>query len=148
MPGNKNMPKTKIDKPVKLSIWEILEHPLFEKNLEGEMKLLKYSGENYAVLKQQVEQQYLKDLATLELAKDNQMKDLLKTYDSPADLTVKYVEVITKKSRLSRHKRDLIESFFGQLVKSTAIDIINERNKKEEACSSDSPASQTQPSAK
>lgn len=112
------------------------------------MKLLKYSGENYAVLKQQVEQQYLKDLATLELAKDNQMKDLLKTYDTPADLTVKYVEVITKKSRLSRHKRDLIESLFGQLVKSTAIDIINERNKKEETCNSDSPASQTQPSTK
>lgn len=112
------------------------------------MKLLKYTGENYAVLKQQVEQQYQKDLATLSLAKDNQMKDLLKHYDTPADLTIKYVEVITKKSRLSHHKRELVESLFGPLVKSTAIDIINERNKKEETCKSNSPASQTQPSTK
>lgn len=125
-------PKTKVDPPVQLSIWDILEHPKFEKNLEEEMKLLKYTGEHYAQLKEQVEQQYQKDLATLELAKDNQMKELLKDYETPADLTVKYVETITKKSRLSHHKRELIEQLFGPIIKGTAIDIVNEKAK--ESC--------------
>ena len=122
-------PKTNVEPPVQLSIWDVLEHPKFEQNLEEEMKLLKYTGEHYAQLKEQVEQQYRKDLATLELAKDNQMKELLKDYPKPEDLAVKYVEVITKKSRLAHHKRELIEQVFSQLVKSTAIDIVNEKAK-------------------
>ena len=60
-----------------------------------------------------LKEQFQKDMATLELAKDNQMKELLKEYDTPADLSVKYVEVITKKSKLGHHKRELIGTFFG-----------------------------------
>lgn len=131
-------PKTNVEPPVQLSIWDVLEHPKFEQNLEEEMKLLKYTGEHYAQLKKQVEQQYRKDLATLELAKDNQMKELLKDYPKPEDLTVKYVEVITKKSRLAHHKRELIEQVFSQLVKSTAIDIVNEKDKEAKKCAESS----------
>lgn len=126
---------------MQLSVWDVLEHPKFEKNLEEEMKLLKYTGENYAQLKQQIEAQYQKDLATLEMAKDNQMKELLKDYPEPADLTVKYVEAITKKSRLGHHKRELIEALFGTLVKGTAIDIVNEKAK--EKCESKEPQTPT-----
>lgn len=94
-----------------------------------------YSSQHYAELKAQIEQQYQKDMATLELAKDNQMKELLKDYAKPEELTVKYVEVISKKSKLGSHKRDLIKYFFEPLVKRTAIDIINEREK--EKCKSE-----------
>jgi len=131
-------PKTNVEPPVQLSIWDVLEHPKFEQNLEEEMKLLEYTGKHYAQLKEQVEQQYRKDLETLELAKDNQMKELLKDYPKPADFTVKYVEVITKKSRLAHHKRELIEQVFSQLVKRTAIDIVNEKAKETEKCAGSS----------
>lgn len=86
-----------------------------------------YSSQNYAELKAKIEQQYRKDIATLELAKDNQMRELLKDYAKPEEFTVKYVEVIAKKSKLGSHKRDLIKHFFEPLVKRTAIDIINEK---------------------
>jgi len=121
--------KKKTEKPVQLSIWEILEHPLFEKNLTSEMKILEYAGKNYQALKMKIEEQYKKDLATLEMAKEVGMKELLHDYSTPEDFTVKYVEVITKKSRLSAHKRELIENFFGPIIKGTAIDIINEKEK-------------------
>ena len=124
--------------PIQLSIWDILEHPLFEKNLSEEMEVLNYAGEHYTELKEKINLQYQKDMATLEFAKDNQMKELLKDYDTPADLAVKYVEVISKKSKLGSHKRDLIKYFFEPLVKRTAIDIINEREQK--CAESSSPA--------
>ena len=100
------------------------------------MKLMNYTSQHYSELKAQVEQQYKKDLATLELAKDNQMKELLKDYDTPADISVKYVEVITKKSKLGHHKRELINMFFEPLIKRTAIEIINEKEKEKCAESS------------
>lgn len=128
------IPKTKVDPPIQLSIWDVLEHPKFEENLKKEMELLGYMGKNYAQLKEQVEQQYRKDMATLELAKDNQMKELLKDYSSPEDLAVKYVEVITKKSRLAHHKRELISQMFEPLIKSTALDIISEKDKETKKC--------------
>lgn len=131
-------PKINVEPPVQLSIWDVLEHPKFEQNLEEEMKLLKYTGEYYAQLKEQVEQQYRKDLVTLELSKDNQMKELLKDYDTPADLTVKYVEVITKKSRFAHHKRELIEQLFGPIIKRTAIDIVNDKAKEAKKCAESS----------
>ena len=90
---------------------------------------MSYSSKHYAELKAQIEQQFQKDMATLELAKDNQMKELLNEYDTPADLSVKYVEVITKKSKLGHHKRELIGTFFEPLIKRTAIEIINEKEK-------------------
>lgn len=90
---------------------------------------MNYSSKHYDQLKAQIEQQFQKDMATLELAKDNQMKDLLKEYAKPEDITVKYVEVISKKSKLGAHKRELIQQLFEPLVKRTAIDIINEREK-------------------
>lgn len=90
---------------------------------------MNYSSQHYAELKAQIEQQFQKDIATLELAKDNQMKELLKEYDTPADFSVKYVEVITKKSKLGHHKRELIGTFFEPLIKRTAIEIINEKEK-------------------
>lgn len=93
---------------------------------------MNYSSQHYAELKMKVEQQFQKDMATLELAKDNQMKELLKDYDTPADLSVKYVEVITKKSKLGHHKRELIGLLFEPIIKRTAIDIINEK----ESCKS------------
>lgn len=95
---------------------------------------MSYSSKHYAELKAQIEQQFQKDMATLELAKDNQMKELLKEYDTPADLSVKYVEVITKKSKLGHHKRELIGTLFEPLIKRTAIEIINEKEK--ESCKS------------
>ena len=98
------------------------------------MNLMNYSSKHYSELKAQIEQQFQKDMATLELAKDNQMKELLKEYDTPADLSVKYVEVITKKSKLGHHKRELIGTFFEPLIKRTAIEIINEKEK--ESCKS------------
>lgn len=125
--GKGKLPKPQ--PPVQLSIWDILEHPLFEKNLTEEMNVMTYSSQHYAELKAKIEQQYQKDMATLELAKDNQMKELLKDYAKPEELTVKYVEVISKKSKLGSHKRELIKYFFEPLVKRTAIDIINEREK-------------------
>lgn len=97
---------------------------------------MSYSSKHYAELKAQIEQQFRKDMATLELAKDNQMKELLKEYDTPADLSVKYVEVITKKSKLGHHKRELIGTFFEPLIKRTAIEIINEKEKEKCAESS------------
>lgn len=97
---------------------------------------MSYSSKHYAELKAQIEQQFQKDMATLELAKDNQMKELLKEYDTPADLSVKYVEVITKKSKLGHHKRELIGTFFEPLIKRTAIEIINEKEKEKCAESS------------
>lgn len=130
----KNKKQEKLAPPVQLSIWDILEHPLFEKNLQEEMSLMSYSSQHYAELKAQIEQQFQKDMAILELAKDNQMKELLKDYDTPADLSVKYVEVITKKSKLGHHKRELIGTFFEPLIKRTAIEIINEKEK--ESCKS------------
>ena len=130
----KNKKQEKPAPPVQLSIWDILEHPLFEKNLQEEMNLMNYSSKHYSELKAQIEQQFQKDMATLELAKDNQMKELLKEYDTPADLSVKYVEVITKKSKLGHHKRELIGTFFEPLIKRTAIEIINEKEK--ESCKS------------
>lgn len=90
---------------------------------------MSYSSKHYAELKAQIEQQFQKDMSTLELAKDNQMKELLNEYDTPADLSVKYVEVITKKSKLGHHKRELIGTFFEPLIKRTAIEIINEKEK-------------------
>lgn len=132
----KNKKQEKPAPPVQLSIWGILEHPLFEKNLQEEMNLMNYSSKHYAELKAQIEQQFQKDMATLELAKDNQMKELLKEYDTPADLSVKYVEVITKKSKLGHHKRELIGTFFEPLIKRTAIEIINEKEKEKCAESS------------
>lgn len=126
--------------PIQLSIWDILEHPLFEKNLTEEMNVMTYSSKHYAELKAKIEQQYQKDMATLELAKDNQMKELLKDYAKPEELTVKYVEVISKKSKLGSHKRDLIKYFFEPLVKRTAIDIINEREKCAELSSQKDPS--------
>ena len=125
----KNKKQEKPAPPVQLSIWDILEHPLFEKNLQEEMNLMSYSSQHYAELKAQIEQQFQKDMATLELAKDNQMKELLKDFPKPEDITVKYVEVITKKSKLGHHKRELIGTFFEPLVKRTAIEIINEKEK-------------------
>lgn len=97
---------------------------------------MSYSSQHYAELKAQIEQQYQKDLATLELAKDNQMKELLKDFPKPEDITVKYVEVITKKSKLGSHKRELIGAFFEPLIKRTAIEIINEKEKEKCAESS------------
>lgn len=97
---------------------------------------MNYSSKHYAELKAQIEQQYRKDMATLELAKDNQMKELLSDYDTPADLSVKYVEVITKKSKLGHHKRELIGAFFEPLIKRTVIEIINEKEKEKCAESS------------
>lgn len=125
----KNKKQEKPAPPVQLSIWDILEHPLFEKNLQEEMNLMSYSSQHYAELKVQIEQQFQKDMATLELAKDNQMKELLKDFPKPEDITVKYVEVITKKSKLGHHKRELIGTFFEPLVKRTAIEIINQKEK-------------------
>lgn len=130
----KNKKQEKLAPPVQLSIWDILEHPLFEKNLQEEMNLMSYSSQHYAELKAQIEQQFRKDMATLELAKDNQMKELLKDFPKPEDITVKYVEVITKKSKLGHHKRELIGTFFEPLIKRTAIEIINEKEK--ESCKS------------
>ena len=95
---------------------------------------MSYSSQHYAELKAQIEQQFQKDMATLELAKDNQMKELLKDFPKPEDITVKYVEVITKKSKLGHHKRELIGTFFEPLIKRTAIEIINEKEK--ESCKS------------
>ena len=138
----KNKKQEKPAPPVQLSIWEILEHPLFEKNLQEEMNLMSYSSQHYAELKAQIEQQFQKDMATLELAKDNQMKELLKDFPKPEDITVKYVEVITKKSKLGHHKRELIGVFFEPLIKRTAIEIINEKEK--ERCAESS--SQKDPS--
>lgn len=132
----KNKKQEKPAPPVQLSIWDILEHPLFEKNLQEEMNLMSYSSQHYAELKAQIEQQFQKDMATLELAKDNQMKELLKDFPKPEDITVKYVEVITKKSKLGHHKRELIGTFFEPLVKRTAIEIINEKEKEKCAGSS------------
>ena len=97
---------------------------------------MNYSSQHYTELKAQIEQQYQKDLATLELAKDNQMKELLKDFPKPEDITVKYVEVITKKSKLDSHKRELIGTFFEPLIKRTAIEIINEKEKEKCAESS------------
>lgn len=130
----KTAQKVNYEKPVQLSIWDILEHPLFEKKLTEEIDLLKFAGENYTSLKSRIEEQYKRDLAILEEGKDNQMKELLKDYPKPEDLTVKYVEVITKKSRLGSHKRQLIETVFSRIVKSCAIDIINEKAKEKQAC--------------
>ena len=90
---------------------------------------MSYSSQHYAELKAQIEQQFQKDMATLELAKDNQMKELIKDFPKPEDITVKYVEVITKKSKLGHHKRELIGTFFEPLGKRTAIEIINEKEK-------------------
>lgn len=132
----KNKKQEKPVPPVQLSIWNILEHPLFEKNLQEEMNLMSYSSKHYAELKAQIEQQFQKDMATLELAKDNQMKELLKDFPKPEDITVKYVEVITKKSKLGHHKRELIGTFFEPLIKRTAIEIINEKEKEKCAESS------------
>lgn len=132
----KNKKQEKPAPPVQLSIWDILEHPLFEKNLQEEMNLMSYSSQHYAELKAQIEQQFQKDMATLELAKDNQMKELIKDFPKPEDITVKYVEVITKKSKLGHHKRELIGTFFEPLVKRTAIEIINEKEKEKCAESS------------
>ena len=132
----KNKKQEKPAPPVQLSIWDVLEHPLFEKNLQEEMNLMSYSSQHYAELKAQIEQQFQKDMATLELAKDNQMKELLKDFPKPEDITVKYVEVITKKSKLGHHKRELIGTFFEPLVKRTAIEIINEKEKEKCAGSS------------
>ena len=132
----KNKKQEKPAPPVQLSIWNILEHPLFEKNLQEEMNLMSYSSQHYAELKAQIEQQFQKDMATLELAKDNQMKELLKDFPKPEDITVKYVEVITKKSKLGHHKRELIGTFFEPLIKRTAIEIINEKEKEKCAESS------------
>lgn len=132
----KNKKQEKPAPPVQLSIWDILEHPLFEKNLQEEMNLMSYSSQHYAELKAQIEQQFQKDMATLELAKDNQMKELLKDFPKPEDITVKYVEVITKKSKLGHHKRELIGTFFEPLVKRTAIEIINQKEKEKCAGSS------------
>lgn len=123
-----------MEKPVQLSIWEILEHPLFEQNLTKEMELLSYAGKNYKQLKAQIDQQYANDTALLEMAKSSQMKELLRDYPKPEDLTVKYVEVISKKSNFSASKREIIQSLFGTIVKRTAIDIIN--NKDKEQCKS------------
>ena len=114
-----------------LSIWEILEHPIFETNLSEEMELLRYAGKHTDELRARIEEQYRKDMATLDLASDNQMKELLKDFEKPEDLAVKYVEVITKKSRLAHHKRELIGAMFEPLVKRTAIDIINDKESKE-----------------
>lgn len=90
---------------------------------------MNYSSKHYDQLKAQIEQQFQKDMATLELAKDNQMKELLKDYSKPEDLAVKYVEVISKTSELGSHKRYLINRLFEPLVKRTALDIISEREK-------------------
>ena len=90
---------------------------------------MSYFSQHYAKLKVQIEQQFRKDMATLELAKDNQMKELIKDFPKPEDITVKYVEVITKKSKLGHHKRELIGTFFEPLIKRTAIEIINEKEK-------------------
>ena len=97
---------------------------------------MSYSSQHYAELKAQIEQQFQKDMATLELAKDNQMKELLKDFPKPEDITVKYVEVITKKSKLGHHERELIGTFFEPLIKRTAIEIINEKEKEKCAESS------------
>lgn len=102
---------------------------------------MSYSSQHYAELKTQIEQQFQKDMATLELAKDNQMKELLKDFPKPEDITVKYVEVITKKSKLGHHKRELIGTFFKPLIKRTAIEIINEKEK--ESCKSKEDQTQT-----
>lgn len=128
--------------PVQLSIWDILEHPLFEKNLSEEMEVLDYAGKHYTELKEKINLQYQKDVSTLELANDSQLKELFKSYSKPEELTVRYVEVITKKSRLGRYKRELISQLFEGLVKRTAIDIINEKEKgeKKECVESSSPA--------
>ena len=131
-------PEFKVEEPTQLSIWDVLEHPEFEKNLSEEMKLLQYAGENYSVLKQRVDQQYKKDIATLELAKDNQMQELLSDYKTPADFTVVYVEIITKKVSLTAHKRDLVKRLFESVVKRTAINIINEKAKEAETCAESS----------
>lgn len=122
-------------KPIQLSIWEVLEHPIFEKNLTEEMDLLSYTGKNYNVLKQQLEQKYQADMALLEMAKDSALKELLRDYPKPEDLTIKYVETISKKSHFSKHKRDIIEQLFGNVIKRSAIAIINEK----ESCKSESP---------
>lgn len=97
---------------------------------------MNYSSQHYAELKAQIEQQYQKDMAILELSKDNQMKELLKDFPKPEDITVKYVEVITKKSKFGHHKRELIGTFFEPLIKRTAIEIINEKEKEKCAESS------------
>lgn len=122
--------KSKVTKPVQMSIWDILENPLFEKNLGEEMKLAEYYGKNYEQLKAKIEQDYRQSMATLDLAKDVQMKELLHDFSKPDDFTIKYVEVMTKKSRLARHKRDLIELFFAPIIKNTAIQIIKQKEEK------------------
>lgn len=122
---------TQVSPPIQLTIWEILEHPLFETNLSEEIKTFQYVGKNAKELRARIDEQYRKDIATLELADDNQMKELLKDFSTPEDLTVKYVEVIAKKSRLAHHKRELIQAMFEPIVKRTAIDIINQRESKE-----------------
>jgi len=141
--GSAQKTKTVVDPPVQLPIWDILEHPIFEEKLTAEMQLLKHIGENYDSLKKQVEEQYKRDLETLEMAKDPQLKELLKDFPKPDDFTVKYVEVFTKKSRLSHHKREVIEKIFSQLVKSTAIDIINSKKEKDSCAESSSPEDQS-----
>ena len=98
------------------------------------MELLSYVGKNYKQLKAQIDQQYANDTALLEMAKSSQMKELLRDYPKPEDLTVKYVEVISKKSNFSASKRETIQNLFGTIVKRTAIDIIN--NKDKEQCKS------------
>ena len=91
---------------------------------------MSYSSQHYAELKAQIEQQFQKDMATLELAKDNQMKELLKDFPKPEDITVKYVEVITKKSKLGHHKRELIGTFFEPLVKRRRKNVRDHHHKK------------------
>lgn len=97
---------------------------------------MNYSSKHYAELKTRIEQQFQKDMAILELAKDSQMKELLKDFPKPEDITVEYVGVITKKSKLGHHKRELIGTFFEPLIKRTAIEIINEKEKEKCAESS------------
>lgn len=99
--------------------------------MSEEIKTFQYIGKNAKELRAKIDEQYRKDIATLELANDNQMKELLKDFDTPEDLTVKYIEVIAKKSRLAHRKRELIQAMFEPIVKRTAIDIINDKESKE-----------------
>lgn len=93
------------------------------------MELMNYTIKHAKELRVQVQQRYEKDMQTLALAEEVSFKELLKDYSKPDDFTMKYVEVMTKKSNLSKHKRDLIEQFFAPIIKNTAIQMCNGRQK-------------------
>ena len=126
----KKKEKEQTSQAINISIWDVLQNPKFEENLKKEMELMDYTTKHTKELRVQVQQQYERDMQTLALAEEVSFKELLKDYSKPDDFTIKYVEVMTKKSKLSKHKRNLIEQFFAPIIKNTAIQMCNEAEDK------------------